>query len=83
MAEGGAGNKGCQGGQQAEATVGKEGRRQGKRQALVREPTWPLVIVWDLGPAKTRMDCDLGLCDASHMGTAQPGQCSETDTTHS
>lgn len=36
-----------------------------------------------LGPAKTSIDCNLGLCNASHMGTAQPGQCSETGTSHS
>lgn len=46
MAEGGAGSRGCQGGRQAEAAMGEEGRRWEKRQALGREPTWPLVIAW-------------------------------------
>lgn len=78
---GGTGSRGCRGGQ-AQATVGEGGRRQGKRLALVRvnlDPDYCMVL---LGPAKTRTNCSLGLCNASHMGTFRPGQCSETGTTH-
>lgn len=62
---------------------GRRWQETGKEAGLVRESTWTPVIVWyHLGPAKTRTNCSLGLCNASHMGTVRPGQCSETGTTH-
>lgn len=54
-----------------------------ERGRLWSESTQTPVIVWyHLGPTTTRTNCSLGLCNASHMGTFRPGQCSETGTTH-